>query len=298
MSHQPKALVDKSTPSSARMDYEGSSRPLLGSDSTFAGAANHMYCPLSAERLCYVRRVPHFDWVLTHPRAAIHARNIRTAFAHAGVGLLLVLPVVIVWQVVPDPIRDKSANNNVFHFNFALAGLHLAAVFGSAMACFVIVIGVHFLSRDLPILNAAAWLWFAAASMLVFASFMEMISLLELGREPKLEKNLVHSRKYLVGAGFVVPDGLALVCMGLSIVLEVRRKAETDTMASDLASLLPVPVGIVGVVIGVAYIALSMMPLHAAAFVGARYAYAAWGILVGSLLLKHSQDLGQKQEQL
>merc|ERR1712216_187161 len=98
-------MGDKSTPSSARMDYEGSSRPLLGSDSTFA---------------------------------AIHARNIRTAFAHAGVGLLLILPTVIVWQCVPDPIADKKANDNVFHFSYALAGLHLATVFGTAVACFVI----------------------------------------------------------------------------------------------------------------------------------------------------------------
>jgi len=223
--------------------------------------------------------------------AVVHARNIRTAFAHAGVGLLLILPTVIVWQAVPDPIDDKKANNNIFHFNFALAGLHLAGVFGTAVASFVIVIGVHFLSRELPLLNAAAWLWFTTALVLVIASFIEMISLLELGREPKLEKNLIFYRAYLLGPGFVVPDGLALICMGLSITLEMRRKAKEDSMASDLASLLPVWMGISAIFVGIAFIALSMLPLYATEFVVARYAYAAWGILVGAFLLKHSKDL-------
>jgi|EP00802_Teleaulax_amphioxeia_P020891 hypothetical protein len=238
--------------------YEEQGRPLLGNEATFA---------------------------------VVHARNIRTAFAHAGVGLLLILPTVIVWQAVPDPIDDKKANNNIFHFNFALAGLHLAGVFGTAVASFVIVIGVHFLSRELPLLNAAAWLWFTTALVLVIASFIEMISLLELGREPKLEKNLIYYRTYLLGPGFVVPDGLALICMGLSITLEMRRKAKDDSMASDLASLLPVWMGLVGIIVGVAFIALSMLPLYATEFLVARYAYAAWGILVGSFLLKHSKDL-------
>jgi hypothetical protein len=238
--------------------YEEQGRPLLGSESAFAD---------------------------------IHSRNIRTAFEHAGVGLLLVLPTVIVWQAVPDPIDDKHANNNIFHFSFALAGLHLAAVFGTAVASFVIVIGVHFLSRDLPILNAAAWLWFTTALVLVVASFIEMISLLELGREPKLEKNLIVGRGYLLGPGFVVPDGLALICMGLSIMLELRRKAGDDSIANDLASLLPVWLGFLGVVIGVGYISLSMMPLYATEFLVARYAYAGWGIIAGSLLLRHAHSL-------
>mmetsp|Transcript_9762 Transcript_9762/g.14083 ORF Transcript_9762/g.14083 Transcript_9762/m.14083 type:complete len:245 (+) Transcript_9762:100-834(+) len=241
--------------------YEEQGRPLLGSEATFA---------------------------------VIHARNIRTAFVHAGVGLLLILPTVIVWQAVPDPIADKSANNNIFHFSFALAGLHLAAVFGTAVATFVIVIGMHFLSRDLPLLNAAAWLWFATALVLVVASFIEMISLLELGREPKLEKNLIVYRKYLLGAGFVVPNALALICMGLSISLEMRRKAADDTMASDLASLLPVWVGILGIFIGVAVVSLSLMPLYDSYFIIARYVYAGWGILVGSLLVKHSNSLKEQ----
>jgi hypothetical protein len=34
-----------------------------------------------------------------------------------------------------------------------------------------------------------------------------------------------------------------------------------------------------------------MLPLYATEFVVARYAYAAWGILVGAFLLKHSKDL-------
>jgi hypothetical protein len=62
-------------------------------------------------------------------------------------------------------------------------------------------------------------------------------------------------------------------------------------MASDLASLLPVWVGILAIGIGVSFVALSMMPLYAHAFMASRYAYAAWGILVGSLLLKHSNGL-------
>jgi len=226
--------------------------------------------------------------------AMIHARNIRTAFAHAGVGLLLILPTVIVWQVVPDPIQDKSANNNIFHFNFPLAGLHLASVFGTAVATFVIVIGVHFLSRDLPLLNAASWLWFTAALVMVISSFIEMISMLELGREPKLEKNLVFYRSYLLGPGFLVPDGMALICMGLSIIFEMRRKAADDTMANDLASLLPVWIGILGVLIGVAFIGLSMLPLYAFEFIVSRYVYAAWGLVVGSLLVKHSQSLKEQ----
>lgn len=240
---------------------EQAGRPLLGSESTFA---------------------------------VIHARNIRTAFAHAGVGLLLILPTVIVWQVVPDPIDNKTANNNIFHFNFPLAGLHLASVFGTAVASFVIVIGVHFLSRDLPLLNAAAWLWFTTALVLVVASFIEMISLLELGREPKLEKNLIVGRSYLLGPGFVVPDGMALICMGLSITLELRRKAADDSMANDLASLLPVWLGILGIVIGVAFIAFSMVPVYATEFLVARYAYATWGLLVGSFLLRHSHGLKEQ----
>ena len=33
-----------------------------------------------------------------------------------------------------DPIADKKANDNVFHFSYALAGLHLATVFGTVCA--------------------------------------------------------------------------------------------------------------------------------------------------------------------
>mmetsp|Transcript_38260 Transcript_38260/g.120453 ORF Transcript_38260/g.120453 Transcript_38260/m.120453 type:complete len:242 (-) Transcript_38260:71-796(-) len=222
--------------------------------------------------------------------AAMHERNVRTAIAHAGVGFCLILPTFLVRHIVPDPLDAKNADDNYFNFSFPIAILHLASIVGAAAATFVIVIGVHFLSRDLPLLNFSSWLWLGTCLVLIIGGFVEMIALLELGREPRLRRQLMVWRDHILLHGFPIPEGLAVIFMGLSIMFELRRRAAEDQIASELGSVFPMWMGLIAVLVGLTYLITSFLPSLTHEFVLAKFAYSIWGLFAGALLLRHHQS--------